>query len=135
VWILSAFVADVLPAAARAWASRDAARARRYGRIAAGVAALWCVTLPIRWFHRPAKSPSESREAVIARGEELRARGVSHIVVEPCAYEHFALVAAFGAPERVTIAPRRRRLPSPPSPPTARASKSADLLPSVLDVR
>jgi hypothetical protein len=119
VWILSTFVADVLIAAARAWAQTEgaaAARARLFGRFAVGIAAVWCVTLPIRWFHHPAKSPSESREAVIARGEELRARGVSHIVVAPCAYEHFALVAAFGAPERVTI------VPAASSPPNVTAS-------------
>jgi hypothetical protein len=32
--------------------------------------------------------------------------------VTPCAYEHFALIAAFGAPERVTIIePASRREP------------------------
>ena len=35
----------------------------------------------------------------------LRDQGVEHLEVTPCAYEHFALIAAYGAPERVVIHP------------------------------
>jgi hypothetical protein len=42
------------------------------------------------------------RGAQIARGEALRGRS-SHLLVTPCAYEHFALIAAYAAPEDVTV--------------------------------
>jgi hypothetical protein len=54
----------------------------------------------------PGSSPAEDRSAQIARGTELRERGAPPITVEPCAFEHFALLAAYGAPERATIRPR-----------------------------
>jgi hypothetical protein len=53
----------------------------------------------------PGHGRSEDRSEPIARGLDLRARGVKHIVVTPCAYEHFALVAAFAAPENVALEP------------------------------
>jgi hypothetical protein len=43
---------------------------------------------------------------MIARGLDLRARGVQNVEVTPCAFEHFALLAAWGAPERATVLPR-----------------------------
>jgi hypothetical protein len=50
-------------------------------------------------------SADEDRSTQIARGLDLRARDVKHFSLLPCAYEHFALIAAFGMPERVDIAP------------------------------
>lgn len=55
----------------------------------------------------PGRSPSEDRGAQIARGLELRTTRPDGFTVGPCAFEHFALVAAYGAPERVTILPKR----------------------------
>ena len=52
----------------------------------------------------PARSAEEDRSTQIARGIDLRTRDVPHITVTPCAYEHFALLAAFGAPERADVA-------------------------------
>ncbi len=52
----------------------------------------------------PGSGESEDRRPQIARGRELA--GAPSLVVTPCAYEHFALVAAYGAPERVVIAPK-----------------------------
>ena len=46
------------------------------------------------------------RTAQVARGKALR--GEPHITVTPCAYEHFALIAAYGAPEHVDIQPSQR---------------------------
>lgn len=43
------------------------------------------------------------RAAQIARGRALRA--TPSLTVTPCAYEHFALIAAYGRPEHVTIGP------------------------------
>ena len=45
----------------------------------------------------------ESRSAQIAEGLALRAAKVTHVIVTPCAYEHFALIAAYGSPESVEI--------------------------------
>ncbi len=51
----------------------------------------------------PGTGPSEERATQIARGLALRSENPKHVVVEPCAFEHFALIAAFGAPERVEV--------------------------------
>jgi hypothetical protein len=76
----------------------------------AGIAVLaglaWCVWLPSRWADAPGRSDTERREGEIARGLELRARGVAHVEVTPCAFEHFALLAAWGEPWRATVLPR-----------------------------
>ena len=42
----------------------------------------------------------------MARGLDLRDRGVPSADVTPCAFEHFALIAAWGEPERVRIEDR-----------------------------
>ena len=52
----------------------------------------------------PGRSADEDRAPQIARGLDLRARNVAHLTIAPCAYEHFALLAAFGAPERADVA-------------------------------
>jgi len=54
----------------------------------------------------PGTGEADAREAQIARGLDLRARHVLHADVTPCAFEHFAMLAAWGAPERATVAPR-----------------------------
>jgi hypothetical protein len=78
--------------------------------LVAGAAALaglaWCAWLPARWADAPGRSEVERRDGPIARGLDLRARGVDHVEVTPCAFEHFALLAAWGAPERATVLPR-----------------------------
>jgi hypothetical protein len=71
---------------------------------AAGIA--WCASLPGRWADAPGESDAERREGPLARGLDLRARAVPHVEVTPCAFEHFALLAAWGAPERASVAPR-----------------------------
>jgi hypothetical protein len=68
------------------------------------IAVLGVVALPA-WNldERPGDGPSENRDHQVARGLELRDYRVPHARVTPCAYEHFALIAAYGAPENVTI--------------------------------
>ncbi len=67
------------------------------------------VGLPWLSAERPGSSEAEDRAPQIARGLELRTRGAKRLVVTPCAYEHLALIAAYGAPEDVTIeAPQAR---------------------------
>jgi hypothetical protein len=79
-------------------------------RVAVAGAALasvaWCASLPARWADAPGRGPAERREEPIARGLALRAGDVQHADVTPCAFEHFALLAAWGAPERATVATR-----------------------------
>ena len=59
----------------------------------------------------PGRSAAEDRTGALARGAGLRGR--PHLVVTPCAFEHFALIAAYGAPEAVTILPRAEPPPAP----------------------
>ncbi len=63
------------------------------------------VALPWPGAERPGSSAAEDRAPEIARGLSLRASGKRPLVLTPCAYEHLALIAAYGAPEDVTIEP------------------------------
>lgn len=74
--------------------------------VVTAVAVAWGLAWPARVADYPARSLDEDRTVEVARGKDLRARGVDHVTITPCAYEYFATVAAFGAPERVTIEPR-----------------------------
>jgi hypothetical protein len=76
------------------------------GLVTAGAVA-WASVWPSRLRDYPARSASEDRTAQIAKGDDLRARDVLHVTVTPCAYEHFAVLAAFQAPERATTLPSR----------------------------
>jgi hypothetical protein len=81
--------------------------------IAAGVVVLvWCAWLPSRWDASPGRSAYERRDAQIARGLDLRARKVAHASITPCSFEHFALLAAWGEPEKAEV---RMRTKEPPT--------------------
>ncbi len=67
----------------------------------------------------PGNAAAETREAQLLRGKELRDSNPTHVALVPCAYEHFALIAAFGSPERVEIA---RPEPSATTTPMNRAA-------------
>lgn len=54
----------------------------------------------------PGRSSAEDRRPQLARGADLRARAVPHVTITPCAFEHFALLAAYGAPENATVHPK-----------------------------
>jgi hypothetical protein len=100
-WILVAAGADTLASLF--------ARERRGLAYATGalLAATTAATLLIRPKSAlPGTGEADAREAQIARGLDLRARHVLHVDVTPCAFEHFAMLAAWGAPERANIAPR-----------------------------
>ncbi|MGH7271135.1 MAG: hypothetical protein ACREJ3_11955, partial [Polyangiaceae bacterium] len=77
----------------------------------AAATVLWCASLPARWARAPGQSEAERRDTQIARGLDLRARGVAAADVTPCAFEHFALIAAWGHPERARILPREDPAP------------------------
>jgi hypothetical protein len=110
-WILVGMGLDTAATTAATLADRLGEQLAASGRtVAVGVAAAagiaWCAWLPSRWAEAPGRSEAERREGPIARGLDLRARAVLHADVTPCAFEHFALLAAWGAPERATVAPR-----------------------------
>lgn len=100
-WVLALVVGISLDALwrSRAWPSRLAVGATVTAGAIAAVAALRTDI--------PGTGPQEAREAQIAKG--LTLRGASAVELEPCSYEHFALMAAFGAPERVVVHERRQR--------------------------
>jgi hypothetical protein len=102
-WVLAGMGIDVVASRLEA---RAGARRRPEVVVAVAAALLWCVTLPARWRESPGSTESENRAAQIAAGLDLRARGVQEATVHPCAFEHFALLAAWGAPERATVLPR-----------------------------
>ena len=63
----------------------------------------WLVTLLRADGMTPGTQPSELRDDQMQRGDKLRRDGAKKLEVTPCGYEHFALVAAFGEPENVTV--------------------------------
>ena len=103
VFLTAAFAADVLGDAA----SVAHGKARTVALAMAAIVALsWVVNGAALATDVPGAGPAEVRTAQIAAGNALREQKVEHVVLTPCAFEHFALVAAFGAPERVTTNPR-----------------------------
>ena len=97
-FILAAFAADVLVAAAPLGWSR--ARAPTIG-VAALLLSVWAFTTLRALGDPPGSGPTEDRAPQLARGRALRSDGAAELVITPCAYEHFALIAAYGAPEHV----------------------------------
>ncbi len=103
-WVLVAMGAS---AVAAGWHAVRGQRARIVATTGAAAALLgWCATLPPRWRDAPGNGELERRDVQIARGLDLRARGVPAADVTPCAFEHFALLAAWGEPERARMARR-----------------------------
>jgi hypothetical protein len=104
-WVLVGMGVDAVGAAivSREWG--------RKSRVAAACAALtvgtsFCASMPPRWAAAPGLGIAERRDAQIARGLDLRDRGVQGADVTPCAFEHFAFIAAWGEPERARIGDR-----------------------------
>lgn len=105
VFILAAFAADVLAEAAGAARSRARSATFATGVVLAGA---WLATTVVGLRDVPGTSAADDRRAQLDAGARLHAEGAAHLVLAPCAYEHFALIAAFGAPERVTVEPGAR---------------------------
>ncbi len=110
-WVIAAFGADGALSIARRFAWRRPKREMFVVGAVAAFAVGWTGAVVDAWTEYPARREEERREVQIARGRELRGRATAGVVatVTPCAFEHFALIAAFGAPEsvRVVAAPRR----------------------------
>jgi hypothetical protein len=60
----------------------------------------------------PGTTEAENRTVQLARGRDMRARHVAAATIVPCSFEHFALLAAWGEPERATVLPRTGAPPS-----------------------
>jgi hypothetical protein len=83
---------------------------------AACVGVLWLASVVRDASDVPGTASSDDRSGPIARGRALRAAGATHLHVTPCAFEHFALLAAYAAPERAEIAERTNAPISPDCP-------------------
>ncbi len=103
VFVAAAFAADVL--ADTVVSAAQAARPAALG-IATFISLSWVVNGTALLEDVPGTGTTELRTTQIAAGRALERENVEHVVVTPCAFEHFALVAAFGSPERVTTNPR-----------------------------
>jgi len=101
-FLLAAFAADVLVEAAPL--ARARARALTFGAIVLLLGA-WTVTTARAFGDVPGRGAADDRRPQVLRGQALRAEGAAGLVVTPCAYEHFALIAAYGAPEHVETRP------------------------------
>lgn len=112
-WVLTACGADAL---AMAFARPPKTAIRAVAVCAAGVGLAWCISLPSRYRGAPGTSAWDRREAQIARGYDMRARRVAAADVTPCAFEHFALIAAWGQPERATVRAPTHEPPTPDCP-------------------
>jgi hypothetical protein len=81
-------------------ATRDRAALLVFGLVGAA----WLYDLRRLASSPPGSGDADDRRAQVRRGLELR--GAPRLVVTPCAFEHFALIAAFEAPERVEVLPK-----------------------------
>lgn len=104
VMLLAAFAADVLTLAVTS-ASRGRARTAARATVAIGVVASignsWIASRDV-----PGNGNADRRAAQVEAGRALRQGGAERLVITPCAFEHFAVIAAYGAPERVEIRAR-----------------------------
>lgn len=106
LWVLVGMGAD---AVGDAVATRRRTPVRAAAATATFALALaWLVLLPSRWADAPGRGDGERRDAQIARGLELRSRAISAAEITPCQFEHFALIAAWGEPERARLNERTR---------------------------
>jgi hypothetical protein len=102
-WVLVAWGVDAISTL------REHAGLGRTRGLVAGVAVLAMIAGAVMLVGRPpapGQSESEDREPQLARGRDMRERRVRAATVVPCSFEHFALLAAWGAPERADVRPR-----------------------------
>jgi hypothetical protein len=108
-WVLSLFGADGVFGLASRFVRGHPRREAWAAATALVAGATWMLAWAGSLSDCPGRSAAEDRTKELARGAELREAGASHLTVTPCAYEHFALIAAFEAPERVTVLPAPAR--------------------------
>ncbi|MDB4946865.1 MAG: hypothetical protein JWP97_6399, partial [Labilithrix sp.] len=101
-FVLAFAVVDALGAT---FAAADMRGRRLRAAAVAVVCAAWGVTSTRGFRDVPGRAEHELRGPQVARGRVLREEGARALELTPCAYEHFALIAAYGAPENVTTRP------------------------------
>jgi len=102
-WVLVAWGVDAV------FAFRERTGRGRTRGLAVSIAALAVIAGAVTVFGRPrppGQGELEDREPQLARGRDLRARHVASATIVPCSFEHFAVLAAWGEPERARIMPR-----------------------------
>ena len=114
-WILVAMGVDAVAALGARLGSTPERRTVALAAAAAATVA-WCVRLPARWNAFPGRTDSEQRGAQIARGLAMRERAVASAEITPCSFEHFALIAAWGEPEKASVEKRTGEPPTPECP-------------------
>jgi hypothetical protein len=78
-------------------------------------------------FAAPPGHGTDDRSAALLLGEAARVEGADSLVLATCAFEHFAAIAAYGAPERVTVVAQRPGGPCPERLPAEGRAKGAEL--------
>jgi hypothetical protein len=116
--LVACFTTD---AAWTAWGAPGSLRSRAGVALGAALVAVLTAAGLRHLAAPPGATAWEDRTAQLAQGASLRA--APSLVVVPCAYEHFALVAAYGAPERVTVLERTGEPPSPDCPRVTHAER------------
>ncbi len=112
-WVLVAWGVDAV------FAFRQRTGRGRSLGLAASIAVLALIAGAVTGFGRPqppGESEGEDRDSQLARGHELRARRVPSATLVPCSFEHFAVLAAWGEPEKATVLPRTGAPPTPDCP-------------------
>ena len=102
VFLTAACAADVLAGAVRT--ALDRARGLAFGSLALATLS-WLATCVVALRDVPGSGAAEDRAPQLAAGKKLRAEGAAELELTPCAYEHFALIAAYGSPEHVLSRP------------------------------
>lgn len=109
--ILGPSVAEACVGIAERIAGTSLARKTWIVGLVAGGILVYVALLPARLRDFPGKGEAEGRAALLAQGRALQS--VARVEVEPCAYEHFALIAGYEHPERVSILPRKKTETAP----------------------
>jgi hypothetical protein len=102
VFLTAAFAADVLGEAVPAALLREGGAGLKCAVV---LGAAWLASSAVAFRDVPGASTAEDRAAQLGAGERLRVERAEHVSLTPCAYEHFAVIAAFAEPERVTTNP------------------------------
>lgn len=112
-WVLVAWGVDVV------FAFRERTGRGRGRSLAASAAVLVLIAGAVTAIVRPrppGQTDLEDREPQLARGRDLRARRVPSATIVPCSFEHFAVLAAWGEPEKAKLLPRTGAPPTPDCP-------------------
>jgi hypothetical protein len=108
-WVLIGMGIDAIFTGIEAW---KAAPPRLARGVLTACALTWLASLPSRWSHPPGANEADRRDGPIARGLDMRRRGVEAASITPCAFEHFALIAAWGRPEGARVLGSLHRPPT-----------------------